>query len=85
MFGIVAHLNKQSTEKSKSNNHLDKITMRELEVLKLISKQYNSPEIADKLSLGISTVDSHRKSLLRKLKVKNSVGLAIYAVKNKIV
>ena len=53
------------------------LTERELEVLKLISKQYNSPEIADKLSLGISTVDSHRKNLLRKLKVKNSVGLAI--------
>lgn len=63
----------------------ESLTDRELEVLKLISKQYNSPEIADKLSLGISTVDSHRKSLLRKLKVKNSVGLAIYAVKNKIV
>jgi DNA-binding NarL/FixJ family response regulator len=61
------------------------LTERELEVLKLISKQYNSPEIADKLSLGISTVDSHRKNLLRKLKVKNSVGLAIYAVKNKII
>ena len=61
------------------------LTERELEVLKLISKQYNSPEIADKLSLGISTVDSHRKNLLRKLKVKNSVGLAMYAVKNKII
>ena len=63
----------------------ESLTERELEVLKLISKQYNSPEIADKLSLGISTVDSHRKNLLRKLKVKNSVGLAIYAVKNKII
>ena len=61
------------------------LTDRELDVLKLISKQHNSPEIADKLNLGLSTVETHRKNLLRKLKVKNSVGLAVYAVKNKIV
>jgi two-component system invasion response regulator UvrY len=30
-------------------------------------------------------VETHRKNLLRKLKVKNSVGLAMYAVKNNIV
>jgi DNA-binding NarL/FixJ family response regulator len=61
------------------------LTDRELDVLKLITKQYNSPEIADTLNIGISTVETHRKNLLRKLKVKNSVGLAMYAVKNNIV
>ncbi len=61
------------------------LTDRELDVLKLITEQLSSPEIADKLSLGISTVETHRKNLLRKLKVKNSVGLAMYAVKNNIV
>ena len=64
---------------------IENLTDRELDVLKLITKQFSSPEIADKLSLGISTVDTHRKNLLKKLKVKNSVGLAMYAVKNNIV
>ena len=63
----------------------DTLTDRELDVLKLITKQFNSPEIANTLCLGISTVETHRKNLLRKLKVKNSVGLAMYAVKNNIV
>lgn len=64
---------------------IESLTDRELDVLKLITKQFSSPEIADKLNLALSTVDTHRKNLLKKLKVKNSVGLAMYAVKNKIV
>ncbi|APZ45000.1 DNA-binding response regulator [Polaribacter reichenbachii] len=64
---------------------IETLTDRELDVLKLITKQFNTSEIADALSLGVSTVDTYRKSLLKKLKVKNAVGLAMYAVKNKIV
>lgn len=64
---------------------IEALTDRELDVLKLITKQYSSTEIADKLNLALSTVDTHRKNLLKKIKVKNSVGLAMYAVKNKIV
>ena len=55
------------------------------DALKLITKEYSTPEIADMLNIGARTVDTHRKNLLRKIKVKNSVGLAMYAVKNKIV
>lgn len=64
---------------------IEALTDRELDVLKLITKQYSSPEIADKLNLALSTVETHRKNLLKKLKVKNAVGLAMYAVKNRIV
>ena len=64
---------------------LDTLTERELDVLKLITREYNTPEIADKLNLGSSTIITYRKSLLKKLKVKNVVGLAMYAIRNKIV
>ena len=64
---------------------VETLTERELEVLKLITKQFNTPEIANKLSVSASTIETYRKSLLKKLKVKNSVGLAMYAVKYKIV
>lgn len=63
----------------------ESLTERELEVLKLITKQFNTPEIADKLNVSASTIETHRKNLLKKLKVKNAVGLAMYAVKHKIV
>jgi two-component system invasion response regulator UvrY len=64
---------------------IEALTEREIDVLKLITKEYSSPEIADKLNVALSTVETYRKSLLKKLKVKNAVGLAMYAVKNKIV
>ena len=61
------------------------LTDREIEVLKLIAQEYSSPEIADILNISQSTVDTYRKSLLKKTNVKNAVGLAMYAVKNKII
>ncbi|WP_405608405.1 response regulator [Polaribacter sp. Asnod1-A03] len=64
---------------------MDTLTERELDVLKLITKEFSSTEIADVLNIAISTVETYRKKLLKKLNVKNSVGLAMYAVKNNIV
>ena len=64
---------------------VNSLTDRETEVLKLISQEYSSPEIAQILSISQSTVDTYRKSLLKKTNVKNAVGLGMYAVKNKII
>lgn len=61
------------------------LTERELEVLKLITKEYSTIEIADFLNLSVNTVETYRKSLLKKINVKNAVGLAMYAVKNNLV
>ncbi|WP_445748760.1 response regulator [Polaribacter sp.] len=64
---------------------IDTLTEREVDVIRLIVKEYSSQEIADELNVSTRTVETHRKNLIKKLKVKNSVGLAMYAVKNKIV
>ncbi|MDB2661232.1 response regulator transcription factor, partial [Flavobacteriaceae bacterium] len=56
---------------------LNSLTPRELEVLKLITDEYSSPEIAGILNISQSTVDTYRKSLLKKTNVKNSIGLAM--------
>lgn len=61
------------------------LTPRETDVLKLICKQMNSNEISSDLHISINTVETHRKNLINKLKVKNVVGLAIYAVQHNIV
>ena len=64
---------------------IESLTDRELEVLKYIAYEYNSGEIAEKMNLSVSTIDTYRKSLLKKLNVKNSVGIAMYAVRNKLI
>jgi DNA-binding NarL/FixJ family response regulator len=55
------------------------LTDRELEVLKLISKEMTSKEIADALFISARTVENHRVSLFHKLEVKNLAGLIIAA------
>lgn len=51
------------------------ISPREQEVLRLISYEYTSKEIASSLYLSQHTVDSHKKNLKVKLDVKNTAGL----------
>lgn len=63
----------------------DSLTEREKIVLSLVAKEYSTGEIAERINLSPHTVESYRKKLLKKLNVKNSVGLAMYAVKYKLV
>lgn len=64
---------------------LTAITTRELEIIKLIAQEYSTAEIADKLFITTGTVETHRHNIFRKLKVKNAIGIAKYAIKNKLV
>ncbi len=61
------------------------LTEREIAVLKLIAKEKSTQQIAAKLNISLRTVETYRSNLYKKLKVKNVVGLAVYAVKNNIV
>lgn len=57
------------------------LTKKEEEVLRLIAQEYSNQEIADHLNCGIRTVDTHKRNLIKKLEVKNVVGLVKYAMK----
>ncbi|MBP9151265.1 MAG: response regulator transcription factor [Flavobacteriales bacterium] len=57
------------------------LTKKEGEVLRLIAQEFSNQEIADKLDCGIRTVDTHKRNLMKKLEVKNVVGLVKYALK----
>ena len=59
------------------------LTIREIEVLVLISTELTNAEIGDKLCISTRTVDAHRRSLLSKLGARNTAGLVAYAIKNK--
>lgn len=67
------------------NSELSQISSREIEVLKLIAMEFSTNEIADKLFVSVNTIESHRKSLMKKLDVKNVVGLIKFAMRHKLV
>ena len=58
---------------------------REKEVVKLIAQEKSTAEIAEALFLSPHTINSHRKSILNKLAVKNSAGIFRYALQTGIV
>lgn len=68
-------------EQSEGNELLDKLSKREIEILTCIANEMTNEEIAVKLELSKRTVDNHRQNMLNKLKVKNSMGLLLVAMK----
>ena len=54
------------------------LTKREQEVLILISRGYDSYNIADKMKISINTVNNHRQSILRKTKTENATQAVLY-------
>lgn len=63
----------------------ESLTKRETEILKLICDGLSSKDISHKLFISINTVETHRKKILTKLNVKNSVGIVKYALENNII
>ncbi|AYN01617.1 response regulator transcription factor [Chryseobacterium sp. 3008163] len=74
-----------SNEQEKQSSSIkEPLTRRELEILKLICDGHSSKDIGGQLFISINTVETHRKRILMKLNVKNSVGVVKYALENNI-
>lgn len=57
------------------------LTVREIQVVKLVAEGKSSKEIAELLYIGIPTVRTHRHNIKRKLKAKKSADLVKYAIR----
>ncbi len=64
-----------------SEKVFDVLTSRQREILQLIAEGYTTKEIAKKLNISISTVDTHRTQIMDILDIHNVAGLVRYAVK----
>lgn len=61
---------------------LTPLTDRELEIIGLVAQELSTNAIAEKLFISPGTVETHRHNIIRKLGVKNSIGIIKYAVKH---
>ncbi|MFL2576977.1 MAG: response regulator [Flavobacteriales bacterium] len=61
-----------------------KLTEREKEIIKHILDQKSNIEIAEELEISKRTVETHRKNIMLKLEVKNSIGIAVKCIENNI-
>lgn len=62
-----------------------KLTRREVDIIRLVCKEYSSKQIAAELHLSEFTVNTHRKNIQRKLNVKNVAGLVSFAREHHLV
>lgn len=67
------------------SNLNNKLTKREIEILRLIAESMTSKEIAEKLFISLSTVNSHRMNIMKKLNVHDTTSLVKYAIQNKLI
>lgn len=66
-------------------NEEEQLSDREKEVLNLICQQKTAKDISEIMYISKRTVDGHRTNLLLKTGAKNTAGLVIYAIQNKII
>ena len=68
-----------------SRELLNRLTQREIEILQHIAIEETNEEIAKALNISTGTVSTHRRNLLQKLEVRNSIGLAKFAYQSGLV
>ena len=81
---VTKETNSQAASTYEENNNL-KLTPREKEVLNYICYGYSNSEIGKYLKLSSRTIEGHRNRLLKKMKSKNSVCLAVYAIRHGLI
>lgn len=83
IFDIFTENNHRET--LKAEDVIANITTRELEILGYICEEKSGRDIGELLNISPNTVETHRKNLMKKLKVKSSVGLVLFATKHNLI
>ncbi len=58
----------------------EELTLRETEVLRLVAQGYTSQQIAERLSISVNTVETHRARIMGKLGLRGRAELVRYAL-----
>ncbi|RTL59859.1 MAG: response regulator transcription factor [Sphingobacteriales bacterium] len=74
----LASSRKKETEEAR-------LTAREIEIVRLIEKEYSNKKIAETLFLSERTVETHRKNIFRKTKTNSVIGLVKYAYEHRLI
>lgn len=80
---ILAEMTRAS-EMQQQNEEVN-LSEREIEVVRLIEKEFSNRAIAETLFLSERTVETHRKNIFRKTKTNSVIGLIKYAYEHKLI
>jgi len=77
---LLRRIQSGDLEPEKAHSVLEQLSPRELQVLRMVAEGKTSKEIAVMLDLGLQTVRSYRKTMMKKLNVNNVAGLTQLAL-----
>jgi DNA-binding NarL/FixJ family response regulator len=60
---------------------LERLTPRQREILQLIAEGHTTKAIAQRLGLGVKTVETHRTQMMKRLGIHDIAGLVRYAIR----
>lgn len=63
---------------------MEKLTKREITILKLITQGYDNDEISKTIFISIHTVKAHISKIIKKLNAKNRTNAVYIAIKNNL-
>jgi two-component system invasion response regulator UvrY len=82
---LIYNMSRQGADDKAMGNQQEHISDKELEFLKYSCTELTYKEIAGNMHVSPRTIDGYRDALFEKLGVKTRVGLAMYAIRKKIV
>ena len=77
------YLSESGAEERQSSSK--RLSAREQEVLAMIAEGQSNKDMANKLGVGVRTIETHRERVMAKLGIHNIAGLTKYAIANGIV
>jgi DNA-binding NarL/FixJ family response regulator len=85
IFNIYTGNNNDHNQALNAEDLISSITSRELEILNFICHEKSGKYISETLNISANTVETHRKNLMKKLNVKSSIGLVVFATKHNLI
>lgn len=82
---LIPVLNAKMIDRNKDNEKLEKLTKRELQVLKLLSIGKLNRQVAEELEISERTVKNHVSNIFKKIDVKDRTQAAVFAIRNNLI
>lgn len=82
---LIPVLNAKMIDRSKDNEKLEKLTKRELQVLKLLAIGKLNRQVAEELDISERTVKNHVSSIFKKIDVKDRTQAAVFTIRNNLI
>lgn len=82
---LIPVLNAKMIDRDKENEKLEKLTKREIQVLKLLSIGKLNRQVAEEMKISERTVKNHVSSIFKKIEVKDRTQAAVFAIRNNLI